>query len=101
MLNRTSQPLTAWFLLWDLGLTAAGWFGGLVVARRVSWSAVRKLRSRGVNQSHALIVGTGRLARQTARTLSSVSWTGIRTVGYVEDDPGKCPTDLPVVGSIA
>ena len=30
-------------------------------------------RARGVNQSHALIVGTGRLARRTARTLRSVS----------------------------
>src|SRR5262249_54600195 len=49
---------------------------------------------------HALIVGTGRLARRTARTLSEASWTGIQTVGYVEDDPGKWPTDLPVVGTI-
>ena len=197
MLNRTSQTLTAWFLLWDLGLTAAAWmaaywvrcrsgliplhrdvpaaslyvnalplllvvsavayrfagmyevhrmrrfreeleavakgiglmailvmatsfvrqahhesrgvmalftagaFAAVVLARRVTWSAVRRLRSRGVNQSHALIVGTGRLARLTARTLQSVSWTGIQTVGYVEDDPGRCPTDLPVVGTVA
>jgi Undecaprenyl-phosphate glucose phosphotransferase len=61
---------------------------------------VRKLRSRGVNQSHALIVGTGRLARQTARTLRHVRWTGIRTVGFVEDDSVKIPPDLPVVGRI-
>jgi Undecaprenyl-phosphate glucose phosphotransferase len=197
MINRSSQPLAAWFLLWDLALTAAGWlaaywvrfhtgllpifrpvpefaayvgslplivilavfayrFAGMyevhrmrrareelaavargvglmalavmatsfarhaqyesravmalfaagtlltiVVTRRVSWSAVRRLRSRGINQSHALIVGTGRLARRTARTLRTVSWTGIQTVGYVEDDPGKWPTDLPVVGTIA
>jgi Undecaprenyl-phosphate glucose phosphotransferase len=197
MTNRTSQPLAAWFLLWDVGLTAAVWlgaywlrfdtglvavtrgtpdfgahagnlllvlilaffsyrvagmyevhrmrrfreelaavgkgvallslvvmatsfarqqhhesrlvmamfgvgvFGAIVVTRRATWTAVRKLRSKGVNQSHALIVGTGRLARRTARTLQSVSWTGIQTVGFVEDDPGKCPTDLPVVGGIA
>src|SRR5439155_27114276 len=50
--------------------------------------------------SPALIVGTGRLARRTARTLQTVSWTGIQTVGYVEDDPGKWPTDLPVAGTI-
>ena len=197
MINRTSQPLTAWFLLWDLLLTAGGWlaaywvrfraglipiyrdvpefaqyvgnvpfvvllaavayrltgmyevhrmrrfreeiaavargvglmalavmatsfarqaqyesravmilfvgvtFVAVAAARRAGWTAVRRLRSRGVNQSHALIVGTGRLARRTARTLSQVSWTGIQTVGYVEDDPGKCSTDLPLVGSIA
>src|SRR5439155_20453241 len=65
------------------------------------WAVLRHLRSRGINQSHALIVGTGRLARRTGRTLRAAAWTGIRTVGYVEDDPGKCPTDLPVVGTIA
>jgi Undecaprenyl-phosphate glucose phosphotransferase len=196
MIKSTSQSLTAWFLLWDLGLTAAGWLGAywirfqsglfpvyhdipeiglyvrslplilvlgvlsfrvagmyevhrlrrfreemaavargtvllallvmatsfvrqahyesravmilfaggvfvsVVVARRATWTAVRKLRSRGVNQSHALIVGTGRLARQTARTLRHVRWTGIRTVGFVEDDSVKIPPDLPVVGRI-
>jgi FlaA1/EpsC-like NDP-sugar epimerase len=83
-----------------MGLFAAGTFATVLAARRISWSAVRRLRSRGINQSHALIVGTGRLARRTARTLRSAAWTGIRTVGYVEDDPGKCPTDLPVVGPI-
>lgn len=197
MLNRTSQPLTAWFLLWDLGLTAAGWLAAywirfnaelipiyrpvpdfqqyvdnlplvlllafvsyrlagmyevhrmrrfreelaavgrgvglmalavmatsfarhaqyesravmalftavvltaIVGARRLGWTAVRRLRSRGINQSHALIVGTGRLARRTARSLRQVSWTGIQTIGYVEDDAERRPADLPRVGTIA
>jgi len=197
MVNRTSQPLTAWFLLWDLALVGGSWIGaywlrvrsgwfplhpdtpdislyisslplilllglvsfrfagmyeihrlrrfreeiaavlrgvglmailvmatsfarqahyesraimalfasgtllGIVAARRLSWTTLRRLRARGVNQSHALIVGTGRLARQTARTLRHVRWTGIRTVGFVEDDPVKIPTDIPVVGTIA
>ena len=64
-----------------MGMFAVGVFGSIVAARRATWTAVRRLRSRGVNQSHALIVGTGRLARRTARTLESVSWTGIQTVG--------------------
>jgi Undecaprenyl-phosphate glucose phosphotransferase len=81
-------------------LFAAGAFAAIVGLRRASWQAVRALRKRGVNQSHALIVGTGRLARRTARTLRHLKWTGIRTVGHVEDDPGRCPTDLPVVGRI-
>ena len=83
-----------------MGLFAAGTFVALLAARRFGWAVLRHLRSRGINQSHALIVGTGRLARRTARTLHAASWTGIQTVGYVEDDPGKCPTDLPVVGRI-
>ena len=81
-------------------LFVIGTFGLVLVARRLSWSAVRRLRSRGINQSHALIVGTGRLARRTARTLRKVNWTGIQTVGYVEDDAARWPTDLPVVGTI-
>src|SRR5881394_511992 len=130
MTNRTSQPLSAWFLASDVGLTAAGWlaaylvrfraglipiyrdvpefsayvgnlplvvilalvtfrtagmyevhrmrrFRAVLAARRAGWAVLRHLRSRGINQSHALIVGTGRLARRTARTLRAASWTGI------------------------
>jgi Undecaprenyl-phosphate glucose phosphotransferase len=199
MVHRTSQPLIAWFALWDLVLTAAAWlasywlrfYSGLIpfdpelqprfvlylgsvplvvilaavsyrfagmyevhrlrrfreellavargvglmalavmatsfarqhhyesrlamvlfvggvllailAARRMSWVALRRLRARGVNQSHALIVGTGRLARRTVRTLRAVSWSGIQPVGYVEDEAYRGPAaDLPVVGSIA
>lgn len=75
---------------------------GVVAARRVSWTAVRQLRARGVNQSHALIVGTGRLARRTVRTLRVVNWSGIQAVGYVEDETQRASgTDLPVLGTIA
>lgn len=75
---------------------------GITAARRLSWSAVRRLRARGVNQSHALVVGTGRLARVTVRTLRAVNWSGIRPVGYVEDESHRGPgADLPVLGSIA
>jgi len=74
---------------------------GIVFGRRMSWMLLGRLRARGYNQSHALIVGTGRLARQTARSLDTVVWLGIRTVAYVEDDPELHPTDLPVIGPIA
>ena len=33
--------------------------GGLLAARRMSWMAIRRLRSQGYNQTRALIVGTG------------------------------------------
>ncbi len=74
----------------------------ILTARRISWLAVRRLRSRGVNQSHALIIGTGRLARRTVRTLRALSWSGIQPVGYVEDENHRGPpADLPVVGNIS
>ncbi|AWM37744.1 UDP-glucose:undecaprenyl-phosphate glucose-1-phosphate transferase [Gemmata obscuriglobus] len=74
----------------------------LLVVRRISWLGIRQLRARGVNQSHALVVGTGRLARRTVRTLHSVSWSGIQPVGYVEDDAHRgAGADLPVLGGLA
>ena len=75
-------------------------FVSVLSARRLTWSAVGRLRARGYNQSHALIVGSGRLARRTARALEAASWMGIRTVAYVDDDPGRCPADKPVVGPL-
>jgi Undecaprenyl-phosphate glucose phosphotransferase len=75
---------------------------GIVIARRASWTAVRKLRARGVNQSHALIVGTGRLARRTVRTLRAVNWSGIQAVGFVEDATQRSSgCALPILGTIA
>lgn len=76
--------------------------GGIVAARRASWTGMRRLRARGVNQSHALVVGTGRLARRTVRTLRYVNWSGIQPVGYVEDEANRgSGADLPVLGAIA
>ena len=66
--------------------------------RRLSWSAVRTLRSRGFNQSFALIVGTGRVARKTARSLRRASWMGIRTVGFVEEKENRLCADLDLLG---
>ena len=78
-------------------------FPGVLLTRRLCWFALGRLRARGFNQSHALIVGTGRLARRTARSLRKSNWTGIQTVAYVDDDPTghgrRC--DIPLVGPIA
>jgi Undecaprenyl-phosphate glucose phosphotransferase len=75
-------------------------FAIILFCRRTVWFIVGRLRAQGYNQSHALIVGTGRLARRTARALQQSSWSGIQTVGYVEDNPEKRTPDLPVVGPI-
>ncbi len=74
---------------------------GILLSRRLSWLALGRLRARGYNQSHALIVGTGRLARTTAKMLETASWMGIQTVAYVEDDAHHHRTNHPVVGPIA
>jgi Undecaprenyl-phosphate glucose phosphotransferase len=77
-------------------------FIGILFCRRFTWFTMGRLRARGFNQSHALIVGSGRLARRTARSLSKSNWTGIQTVAYVEDDPDthQRHCDIPVVGPV-
>jgi Undecaprenyl-phosphate glucose phosphotransferase len=72
----------------------------ICVARRTSWFAIRWLRSRGFNQTHAIVVGTGRVARKTARALRSTAWLGIKNVGYVEDRPSRWASDLDILGGI-
>jgi Undecaprenyl-phosphate glucose phosphotransferase len=78
-------------------LTAAG----VLATRRASWAAIRHLRSRGYNQMHAVIVGTGRVARKTARSLRRASWMGIRNIGFVEDQPTRWTADLDILGTFA
>src|SRR5215471_14344235 len=78
-------------------LTAAG----VLATRRASWIAIRHLRSRGFNQSHAVIVGTGRVARKTARSLRRASWMGIKNLGFIEDQPSRWTADLDILGTFA
>ena len=79
------------------GLTAVG----ILTGRRLNWMAIRFLRSRGYNQSRSIIVGTGRVARKTARTLRRINWLGIRNLGFVEDQPSRWTGDLNILGHTA
>ncbi len=71
----------------------------VLAARRLSWSAIRELRSRGYNQTHAVIVGTGRVARKTALALRRASWMGIKALGFVEDRQDRWTSDLNLLGT--
>jgi Undecaprenyl-phosphate glucose phosphotransferase len=72
---------------------------GILTARRTSWLTIRYLRSRGYNESRAIIVGTGRVARKTALALRRASWMGIRNLGFVEDQPNRWTGDLNILGT--
>src|SRR5262249_54525170 len=74
---------------------------GIIAARRLSWNTIKHLRSQGYNQSHAIIVGTGRVARKTARALRHASWMGFRNIGFVEDQPNRWTSDLHILGTFA
>jgi Undecaprenyl-phosphate glucose phosphotransferase len=73
----------------------------ILVARRISWWEIRYLRSHGYNQSLAIIVGTGRVARKTAWALRHAAWMGIRNLGFVEDQPNRWTSDLDILGTTA
>jgi len=73
----------------------------VLAVRRLSWSAIRRLRSHGYNQTQAVIVGTGRVARKTALALRHASWMGIRTIGFVEDRQDRWTSDLNLLGTFA
>jgi Undecaprenyl-phosphate glucose phosphotransferase len=76
-------------------LTAAGVLAG----RRLGWGLVRTLRSRGYDQSFALIVGAGRGARRLARVLHRLNWLGIKNIGFVEERDRALAGDLDVLGN--
>ncbi len=84
-------------LLLFSGLSVAG----LLAGRRLSWAAIRTLRSHGYNQAFALIVGAGRVARKTERALRHASWMGIKNVGFVDEKPSRMCDDLDVLGGFA
>jgi Undecaprenyl-phosphate glucose phosphotransferase len=73
----------------------------LLAARRATWTLLKRLRSRGFNPSNVVIVGTGRVARKTAKAFTHASWMGLHNVGFVEDAPGRWSDDLTILGSIA
>jgi Undecaprenyl-phosphate glucose phosphotransferase len=72
----------------------------ILAMRRLSWMAIRTLRSRGYNQTRSIIVGTGRVARKTARALRHASWMGIRNLGFVEDHTSRWTSDLDILGTL-
>jgi Undecaprenyl-phosphate glucose phosphotransferase len=72
-----------------------------LAARRATWSAVRYLRARGYNQTHCIIVGTGRVARKTARALRSATWMGIKNLGFVEERQDRWTSDLDILGTFS
>ena len=48
------------------------------------WAGARQLSPRRI-----LIIGAGNVGRAVARKIQEQAWTGLRLVGYVDDDPEK------------
>ena len=69
---------------------AGGWPGG----SSATCAAAATTRATRV------IVGTGRVARKTARALRHASWMGIKNIGFVEDQPSRWTSDLDILGTL-
>jgi Undecaprenyl-phosphate glucose phosphotransferase len=73
----------------------------ILTCRRLSWAAIRWLRTQGYNQTTSIIVGTSRVGRKTARSLRNASFMGFRNVGFVEDNVSRWASDLNILGTTA
>jgi len=73
----------------------------LFAVRRLWWGIIGSLRAQGYNPTPVVIVGTGRVARRTAQGIAHAGWTGMHVHGFIEDEPTRWTSDLPIAGKIA
>jgi putative colanic acid biosynthesis UDP-glucose lipid carrier transferase len=85
---------------------SAYWFGLLLTSQLALRGGMRlvlrRLRERGYNLRHVVIVGAGNLGRDVAARLRAAPWAGFSIHGFYDDDPGLAdtyPAGLPVLGS--
>lgn len=84
-----------WFLLWYI----ATFFCLSLIRMILRWS-LRKLRSKGYNLRHIVIVGSGDLSNEVTKKIQSASWMGLKIKGYFFDIPMTNTMDLPCLGEI-
>ncbi len=86
--------LYAFIVLWFF---LVGW---RLIARLVfRWG--RNWRKNTNAESRVLIVGAGEVGQRAAAMIQEYAWTGLRLVGYLDDDPDKHEVDgLPVLGTL-
>ena len=76
---------------------------GMAINRASARSILRKLRRRGLNQRHIIIVGCGELGKAFYDRVSRNPWTGLRVTGFVDDNDQKLSDEIrgiPVLGAI-
>ena len=86
-----------------LGLFLLALFGGLFATHYVLISILRALRSRGYNQRHFAIIGTGKNAIKLLRDIQNLSYFGLKCSFLIDDKPsyeGKTISGIPVFGNI-
>ncbi len=70
-----------------IGQWAVAGFINLLVFRMALRGGLRLLRRQGINLRFIAIAGAGELGRDVARRLADSPWTGLKVVGFYDDDP--------------
>jgi putative colanic acid biosynthesis UDP-glucose lipid carrier transferase len=86
-----------------VGLWLAGSFAATAAMRVATRLLLRRLRRRGYNLRHVVIVGAGELGRVVAEQLGRAAWAGLSVIGFYDDDPAKQGTlvaGCPVLGPV-
>ena len=64
--------------------------GGCLSCKRVLlWHFLKKMREKGYNQKHVLVVGTGRLAKQFANDVAATKSLGVQIDGFFGVKPAE------------
>lgn len=86
-----SRYLFIVFVIIDL-LFLLGW---RTIARFIA-----RLMTRPVSEKRVLIIGAGQVGQRVGHMIAEYSWTGLKLIGYLDDDPEKRANDINVVGEI-
>lgn len=86
-----------WFTCW-----AVAALGSMLAARLALRYGLRQLRLHGRNQRRIVIVGAGELGHTVAGRLLDNPWTGLKVLGFFDDepaDPSSYPPEHPLLGN--
>ena len=81
-----------------LGMFFLSSFGLLCVKRALLQNVLRNMRAKGLLQKHVVVVGTGGLARQYARSVSCEPTLGFQIDGFIGDTREGEAAELPLLG---
>jgi len=84
-----------WFILWYIST-----FFILFLTRLILRWSLHKLRSKGYNLRHIVIVGSGNLSQEVSRKIQSAPWMGLKIRGYFFDIPMQNSMTLPCLGEL-
>jgi putative colanic acid biosynthesis UDP-glucose lipid carrier transferase len=92
----TADFSRAWLLMWY-----TGGFTLLFLQRLGLRNFLRKMRSRGFNLRHIIIIGSNEIGEQVVRRTADSVDSGFNIMAYFTDDPDEFSDPVPVWGSIA